>query len=237
MKIRNVLIFITLATFGFAPSQALSQTKVLKGKINIGVQELDLKAGKVYQIKVTGDGFRPQVVLSGRENLSYDGQNFRERNVFRSTYLPSQSGKKTFYIIPQLYALNTGGPFEYSFEITGIEIGKTLLKKDDSLTNNDPPYKKNFVNRQHHKVYPIKMTAGKYYVIDMMRRGGGFGGLDAYLYLNGPDGKTKTQNDDGGKGLNSRIVFGPEKTGTYEIIATGLGNALGDFTLQVRESK
>ncbi len=62
--------------------------------------------------------------------------------------------------------------------------------------------------------------------------------FDAYLYLQGPDGKVLAEDDDGGEGLNSRIIHRAAKTGEYRIVATSLnGQGTGQFTFTVQEKK
>ncbi|GEM_PF-429222 len=82
------------------------------------------------------------------------------------------------------------------------------------------------------KVYPIAMKAGQLYTIDLMS-----GAFDAYLRLEAPNGAQLAANDDGGDGLNSRIVFPAQADGVYRVIATTYsGGATGPYTLQVQQS-
>lgn len=80
------------------------------------------------------------------------------------------------------------------------------------------------------KILTIKLEQGITYQIDHMSKA-----FDAYLYLEDADGKLLAEDDDGGEGLNLRIIFRAEKTGTYRLIATSLGNTWpGAFSLSVR---
>ena len=61
--------------------------------------------------------------------------------------------------------------------------------------------------------------------------------VDTYLYLLDPSGNMIKQDDDGGDGRNSRIIFntaGPLKAGDYSLVAaTYYNNQRGDFELSV----
>jgi hypothetical protein len=61
--------------------------------------------------------------------------------------------------------------------------------------------------------------------------------LDTYLILEAPDGTIAAENDDGGSGLNSRILTELSQTGTYTIWAGSYGGSeVGRYTLSVTES-
>ena len=84
-------------------------------------------------------------------------------------------------------------------------------------------------------VYEVKLTAGKTYVIDMVspdQRA-----LDPYLVLQDADRKHLAEDDDGGDGLNARIIYRARRDGVYRILATSYDAGRGDFTLTVREKK
>ena len=81
----------------------------------------------------------------------------------------------------------------------------------------------------YYKLFTFKMEAGKTYRIDHMSED-----FDAFLFLEDPDGKKLAQDDDGGAGLNSRIIHKAKAAGDYRIIATTLLNRkTGKFTLEI----
>ena len=53
--------------------------------------------------------------------------------------------------------------------------------------------------------------------------------------LSDATGKKWAEDDDGGGGLNARIVFRAEQAGTFRIHATSFNGGVGAFTLTVRE--
>jgi hypothetical protein len=71
-------------------------------------------------------------------------------------------------------------------------------------------------------------TAGQAVTINMYATSGS--GLDTYLILNSPSGLEEVYNDDGGAGLNSRILRQLSETGTYTIVARGYNGRPGFST-------
>ena len=59
--------------------------------------------------------------------------------------------------------------------------------------------------------FKVSLKAGRRYQFDLA----GKNLRDPYLYLRGANGKLISENDDGGKGLNSRITFTARSTGRY----------------------
>jgi hypothetical protein len=98
--------------------------------------------------------------------------------------------------------------------------------------------------KQPSRRYSVKFEANKVYQIDMTSkaRSRRHGDFDSYLYLEDDKGSTLAEDDDGGEGLNSRIVFHCTRAGDYAIIATTLrdeeytsGTETGSFELTVKE--
>lgn len=81
------------------------------------------------------------------------------------------------------------------------------------------------------KVYLFNFKGGQLYTIDLMS-----GAFDTYLRLQDARGFPIEENDDGGVGLNSRIVFQCRADGVYRVVATTFGMAAGGpYTLSVRQ--
>jgi thiol-disulfide isomerase/thioredoxin len=84
-------------------------------------------------------------------------------------------------------------------------------------------------NDRHYKLYRVALQKDKSYQIDLVSKA-----LDAYLYLKTADGKEIAEDDDGGGGLNARIIFTPPAAGTFQIVAsTFTPRGTGDFSLSV----
>ncbi len=108
-----------------------------------------------------------------------------------------------------------------------VPKNKTLLNVTDDITVKDSLDR--VLRNSYCKTYTVKMMPGNTYVIDHMSSN-----FDCYLRLEDERGNNLAQDDDGGQGLNSRIVFTPRAQGTYRVIATTLGGRqVGRFTLTV----
>lgn len=79
-------------------------------------------------------------------------------------------------------------------------------------------------NRMHR----VFLQAGVTYSIDL-----GSNDFDAFLELQ-KNNRTIRQNDDGGQGLNSRIVFQPTQSGNYQIVVRAVDDTPGNYVLSVR---
>ncbi len=71
--------------------------------------------------------------------------------------------------------------------------------------------------------YVVRLEAGNRYVIELRTTKKGIG-YDPYLVVLDPQGKPVAQDDDGGGGLNARIVYRPNAAGDYRIVATCLAS-------------
>jgi hypothetical protein len=84
--------------------------------------------------------------------------------------------------------------------------------------------------RSRAKEYRLEMQQGKTYVIDLESVA-----FDCWLRVIDQHGAILFQDDDSGQGLNSRIVFTPNQTATYTIVATSFDGGIGPYRLTVRE--
>ncbi len=106
--------------------------------------------------------------------------------------------------------------------------GVLVLNITDRLTNFDPidPLRQG----SRHKVHICRMVAGRTYQIDLVSF------WDNYLRLEDSTKRNLLENDDGGGGRNARIIFQPNVTDDYRIIATSFGGQVtGEYSLFVRE--
>jgi hypothetical protein len=78
-------------------------------------------------------------------------------------------------------------------------------------------------------VHLVALKAGKKYLIGM------YSAFDNYLILENSNGIALMQDDDSGGGLNALMRFAAPASGTYRVIATSFGSALGNYTLKVQE--
>jgi hypothetical protein len=80
--------------------------------------------------------------------------------------------------------------------------------------------------------YRVALEGGVTYVIDV--RGTGVHPLaDPFLTVLNESEERVTSDDDGGDGLDSRLRFTPEQSGSFLIQASGLGGSIGDYQVSI----
>ena len=81
----------------------------------------------------------------------------------------------------------------------------------------------------YEQAFRVNLKAGQTYVIDLTSRQ-----FDTYLEVENYSGRLLRWDDDGGVGLNSRLLFTPTRSGTYRFIATSYRpGATGSFEFRV----
>ena len=84
--------------------------------------------------------------------------------------------------------------------------------------------------------FAVDLAAGQSYAIDLEGAATNGGTLsDPYLELFNADGQAIDFNDDGGDGLNSRLIVTPEVSGRYYIGAAAFGESTGSYRLSIQE--
>ena len=164
-----------------------------------------LLAGKRYRIAMTSRGVDSVLVIKdgADKQLAWDDDGAGGLNSLVMFDPPKDGTYKVFTL-----ALKGTGPFNLQIrEALVHEVGTGLAFKG-SLGQARPP---SFA-------YNVKFTAGKTYAIDMISPDEK--ALDPYLLLLDPSSKKIAEDDDGGNGLNARIVYRAAKTGTYRIVCT-----------------
>jgi len=104
----------------------------------------------------------------------------------------------------------------------GTSVSSQLMASDPTLPDGS-----------HYKLFTFMGTAGQTVQIDLMSSA-----FDSYLYLRNQNGNSIAHDDDGGGGLNSRIVQQLPYTGMYQIVANTLASGqFGAFTLQLQATQ
>jgi hypothetical protein len=187
------------------------------------VHEVKLKAGQTYQIDLASRDFDAYLRLedsAGRQLAEDDdsGGGFNARLVFT----PATSA--TYRVIATTFLPGATGP--YTLRIGRVGQANTIYGK---LTGEDP-FDRVRAGR-HSRTHPFTLTGKKTYQIDLISQD-----FDAYLRLEDSAGRQLAEDDDSGGGLNARLVFTPEVSGTYRVIATTFRpGETGDYVLKVRE--
>jgi hypothetical protein len=92
---------------------------------------------------------------------------------------------------------------------------------------------------RHHKVYQVRLAAGRAFTIDLSSGNGSSAGnpsfFDTWLRIEDANGNVLAQDDDSGPGLNARVVFTPRHEGVYRLVVTTYSaGATGSFNLAIR---
>ena len=104
--------------------------------------------------------------------------------------------------------------------------GNAVVRHQSVLTPADPQF-----TGKPFKLFEVELEPKRKYQIELASQQ-----MDSFLRLYGPNGEPLRENDDF-KGLDSGIVFTPDKAGRYKIHATVLGrlnNGPAPFALTIR---
>ncbi len=235
--IRSVAIRVTLVLLAaLAPVTAARSGEKIKlkgingkGKVGIPIYKLTMAKDVPYTIEAVGTGFEPLVRIVGEFFPS--SRDFKNPNVFKAVFTPKETRDFLVAVMPDPFSTLSGtGPFDYTLKVRPVILAaKPLLAASGKFTDKDMKYPD---RNSYYKSYPIKLKAGRTYLIDLVHPEGST--VDPYLYLK--DGEqVVASDDDSGGNLNARIVYTPTKDGEFTIIATTLRAGMtGDYTLTVR---
>jgi hypothetical protein len=252
-RMSKLLVALSVALFGGLPLIQAGGEKVLeikakgglniKGKITpndgklpltpIPLMQQVMLPGKRFQVKLQG-GKRYRIAMSSADldsvlaiqddtgkQLAWDDDGGGKLNAL-VMFDPPRDGTYTVLAL----ALKGTGAFNLLIrEAVVHEVGAGLDLKGNLGGNKAPNF-----------AYNVKFVAGKTYVIDMVSPDQK--ALDPYLLLFDPSGKKVAEDDDGGEGLNARIVHRAEASGLYRIVCSSFEKSgAGPYTLAVREKK
>jgi len=127
------------------------------------------------------------------------------------------TGKYALTVLQKAIPIRRDPPGVRSVPRAGLTISS-------NITAGDMPDK---VRRHRCKTFDIRLDAGKTYQIDMM------GAFDTYLRLEDATGKQIAADDDGGGGLNSRMILNIPANGVYRVVSTSFSGGMGAFTLTI----
>ena len=226
---RTTAALVGLALLLPAPAGA----QEFKGKLMIGQHKVKLEKGKIYQLIMDCPlEFPPYLDTPIGQDLIHvvTGKLPKDDKRFFSCH---RSEEYEFYVFPPTIGFPKTGTIEYTLKITPVTLSPTAVLEDKNKWEaSDQVYKP--TNDSYFKPYKLQMKAGQIYVIDLVK---GDKATDPFLYLEGPEGKVVSQDDDSGGDLNARILYSPLRDGEYRIIATTLARATGPYTLTVHTIK
>ena len=200
--------------------------KILNGEMKIYEFSLD-KEGlvRIDSRRTEDSGFTPRL------RLKLDSGNFIAHD---TNTCNCPSSELVTYLNPGNYQVylngnnNMGG--SYSLTMTRKEY-----KAQEHTSISYGEVRKGWIFPRQKHYYNFRVITGGHVQIDHMND---TSNLDAYLWLEDEKGQLLQSDDDGGIGLNSRIIRTLEP-GSYKIIAGGLGDSSGKYELALRsiESK
>ncbi len=182
------------------------------------VHRLELKKGNSYVIDLISRDFDAFLRLEDmyENELATDDDSGGNLNA-RIHFTPRQSGP--YKIIATTFNSNVGA---YQLSVKAHPVPRELA---GSLGLDSPLDR---VRKMPCESHFVELKKGQAYVFTMRSRE-----LDSYLRLEDPSGKEVARNDDDGGGLDARIVYTPQESGKYTIIATLYRSASGQYSLTV----
>jgi len=185
---------------------------------------IELESGKAYKIQLasTDKAFKPHLRVEdeGGAILEQDAADLI-REKAELTFAPSSRGK--FHVVVTSVADGETGAYTLSI---GETEGESSVEFAGVLANTDPL--DNIRQGCHQKVHAFRMIVGRAYTIDLQ------GQFDTYIRVETSGGKNLAEDDDGGDGLNSRLVFRPTQNDTYRVIVTSCGQGgVGTYKLKI----
>lgn len=193
---------------------------------------VDLEAGKVYEIALTGDTltdpylriFNPDGSLLGENDDGDDGLNSA-----LSLLIP-ETGR--YYVAADSYLGSEAGT--YSLEISAGPTPPEGGVRMFSVASNERIIAGEITYGGELNSYTVELSVGMLYTFSLRGADSGVGTLgDPYLELFQNDDLI-TYSDDGGVKLDSRINFIPATSGTYTLVASDYSfTDSGSYRLQI----
>lgn len=189
--------------------------------------EVFLDQGKTYIVEMRSNAFDAFMMIEdGRGELlaqtDEDSMVLGNRAVgSHIVFQPPTSG--TYRLCALAYA--SWGEGAYSITVREVPV---MMRVEDLLTTFDEARNDSF-----YRTYAVTLTAGRRYYIDLES-----GDFATYMRLLDPAGVIASFDEGGGATQNTRIVYQPVTTGTYQIVATSfIERSTGSFALTVREEE
>lgn len=188
--------------------------------------QVNVSANTQYEIALNSSDFDAYLVVIHPDGSSYRNDDGGSGLNSRLVTTPSSSG--TMRVIARSFGRTPTGNYTLSINASETAGGGQMVPagtRTGTLTTNSSRFdgyrgQEFFVPVSANRSYEINLTSSDF---------------DTYLVVFHPDG-TRYTNDDGGSGLNSRLVTTPRSSGDMRIIARGyLRDATGTFTLETQQ--
>jgi hypothetical protein len=193
------------------------------------------EADRRYRIDLMSKAFDAYLRLEGPDGttVAQDDDSGGDLNA-RISYHSTKAGN--YRIIATTYGATLGAftltvQEEATAKAIKLELRGGKASAASTLSKDDPKDHGGGFRKNPCKIYAVQLEANRAYRIDHMSKD-----FDAYLRLEGPDGKAIAEDDDSGGSLNARIELRAWTAGTYRVIATMNSSAkFGAFNLSVQE--
>lgn len=205
-----------------------TETKVQAalGNSGDGVHLVKLLKDQTYGIELASSEFNGRLSIEKAAGgmapvISKDGKlTFKAPSdgTYRLAVSAVGAGSGKYAVVMQQFAASKLRPGVHS-------VGPGGLTLQDALDQNDQADR---VRKHKCKVFEVQFEAGKNYTIDLNSQ------WDNYLRLEDENLQQLAEDDDSGGFPNARIQFRAPADGTYRVIATSFGGAVGPFTLKIR---
>jgi len=131
-----------------------------KGQVKVGVHLQKLQAGKLYQVRVEGAGFRPNVTI--RPGYFTNMTSLDEGDTFQGYFVPQETREYRLFVLPSLSDDTDGGTLDYKVIFKPVPLGKkAVFQEKAELKASDPPYKGEDGARTEgpHKAFKVRLRA------------------------------------------------------------------------------
>lgn len=197
---------------------------------------VDLSAGSHYLLSVqgqdTGQGTLQDPYLyvydaSGNSVAHADDGGVRRNSLLDFT--PTSGG--TYFLAVGAYQDASSGTYQVGAEVAQQAITVSPAPQQSLIP--DSQVSGEIASPGGEQRYRLELSGGQTYCFDLMGESSGQGSLaDPYLYLYDASGARVLWDDDGGRGLDSRLVFTAWSGGTYYLAAAGFASdQTGSFQL------
>ncbi len=173
------------------------------------VYKVELLAGTTYVMDLQSADFDAYLRLEDKDGtpVAEDDDGGGDRNA-RIRFTPTRTGE--YRVIATTFRGGSGVYNLHVEKITGpratntpvLAATESILNISERLTPADPKDRER--TNSYARTYPVALKAGIGYTIDLVSED-----FDTYLRLEDSSGTQVAFNDDGGGGLNARIVYTP----------------------------
>ncbi|MFP4549319.1 MAG: PPC domain-containing protein [Spirochaetales bacterium] len=177
--------------------------------------------GERIEIELRSGDFDSYLEVIAPGGMSYDDDDSAGYPDSRLTFIAPETGTyETF-----AGALNRSTAGVFTLVLRRLGTAEIIVESRGELSSRD----ETDITGKHYDLY--RFTAGRGETVTLEVQSDDF---DAYIILRNSDGEILSRDDDGGSGLNSKIEYQIESTGSYELVVTSLSiGSVGSYSVQI----